>query len=129
MPVGSASLTVAVPLELDGPLLVTVILYRPLPPAINAPTVVLATDRSKEVETGVTGVMMGPLPPPQVGHSFGFEIETWLPGRLPVTFGATVTSRKRTLAPPDGMGFALVHRTLGTAPVQVQPGVEPPLTL
>src|SRR5437868_9120913 len=130
MPAGKVSLTVVVPVELDGPAFETVILYWPLPPGVNVPCATFATDRSKLVVTGVgPPVVAGPLPAPQVGHSFGFEIVTELAAMLPTTLAAMFTSKSSVLLLLDAIELLFVQVTFGTAPVHVQPGVEPALTL
>src|SRR5262245_34081523 len=126
MPAGNRSLSVVVPDESDGPLLVTVILYLPVPPAVNWPTVVLAATRSNEVVTGVVPLEDGPLL--VLLLSPGLLTMTKLAARLPVALEATVTFRNSTLGPPAGIGFGLVQVTFGTLPVHIQPGVEPPPT-
>ena len=62
MPAGSVSLTVVVPLELDGPALLTVIWYMPVPPAVNVPSADFVVVRLKVVASGgVVGFVTGPL--------------------------------------------------------------------
>lgn len=128
-PVGNVSLTVVVPLESDGPLLVTVILYCPVPPAVNVPCAAFATVRSKLVLSEVGGVVIGPFPLVQLGHSFGFETETTLPPKGVTAEEEIVTSRISMLLPPDAIELELVQTAFGAVPVQVQPGDEPALTL
>src|SRR5438477_180953 len=111
MPLGSASLTVVVPVELDGPALLTVILYWPLPPAVKVPCAAFVTARSKLVVTGVGGVTIGPLPPPHVGHSFGFDNTTVFAPSVPDTPGATFTSSNNIMLPPAGIELAFVQVT------------------
>ena len=55
--------------------------------------------------------------------------ETVLAARVPDTFEATLTTRKSTLEPLAGIELAFVQTTLGTLPVQDQPGDEAPPTL
>src|SRR5437868_14509594 len=114
MPAGKVSLTVVVPVELDGPALATVIRYFPVLPAVNVPCAVFVTERSKLVVTGVGPDEAGPLFAPQVGHSFGFDTPAVLAGRFPVTPAPTFTSRINMELPPAAMTFALVQVTLGT---------------
>ncbi len=126
---GSVSATVVVPDESDGPAFETVTLYWPVPPAVNVPCAIFAIVRSKLVLSGVGGVVIGPLPPVQLGHSFGFETETTLPLNGVVADEEMFTSKINMLLPPDAMEFELVQTALGAAPVQLQPGVEPALML
>lgn len=128
-PAGSVSATVVVPDESDGPAFETVILYWPLPPAVNVPCATFAMLRSKLVLSAVGGVVIGPLPLVQLGHSFGFETETTLPLKGVDADEEMFTSKISMLLPPDAMEFELVQTALGAAPVQVQPGVEPALML
>lgn len=51
MAAGNVSVTVVVPVVLDGPALLTVIVYWPLPPAVKVAEAVLVIARSKLDET------------------------------------------------------------------------------
>lgn len=115
-----------VPVESDGPALLTVILYCPEPPATNWPTVVLAVCRLKFCVTGV-GPLEAELLPGVVspglltdallaGSGFGAEGESW-------------TSSTIIVEPLGAIEVVLVHVTLGTLPVQVQPALVAPFTL
>lgn len=123
------SATVVVPEESDGPLFDTVILYWPLPPAVKVPCATFAMLRSKLVVSGVGGVVIGPLPLVQLGHSFGFETETTLPFKGVVADEEMFTSKISMLLPLGAMEFEFVQTALGAAPVQLHPGVEPALML
>src|SRR5205085_77979 len=126
---GKVSLTVVVPVELDSPAFATVILYCPVPPAVNVPCATFVTDRSNVLVSGGAGAVNGPLFW-QLGlaHSLGLLTEATL---LPSGFGALAamfTSSSNMLLPPDGIEFGLLQLTLGTTPVHVQPAPEPALT-
>lgn len=125
-PAGSVSATVVVPVEFDGPLFVTVILYWPVPPAVKAVFATFVTARSKTEFRVVAGVETGPLLAALVS-----------PGLLMLTvFGGSgfdapaemLMSSLSKLSMPDGIGFALVQMTFGTEPEHDQPAVEPAFT-
>lgn len=127
MPAGKVSLTVVVPVEFDGPAFDTVILYWPLPPAVKAPCATFTIERSKLLTTGVGPLDAGPLLPALESPALltvavlaanGFD-----------ALAASVTSRINMLLPPAAIILLLVQLTFGTVPVQVQPVVEPALTL
>src|SRR5256885_1203427 len=125
MPAGKVSLTVVVPVELDGPALETVILYWPVPPAVNVPCATFVTERSKTALSVVGGVVAGPLLPVQaaVVHSFGLLMLTWFEPSGFGALGLSVTSSTSIELPPDGIEAALVQVTFGTAPAQDQPAL------
>lgn len=123
------SVTVFVPVELDGPALLMVILYWPEPPLVNAPIAVLVMVRSKLELSGVTGVVIGPLSLVQVGHSFGLLTVAELPGNGLGAVGLIVTSKISKLLAPAAMTFGFVQVMLGIVPVQVHAAVEPALTV
>lgn len=79
--------------------------------------------------TGVGGVVTGPLPAEQSAHSFGFETETVLPLIGLSAVEAIATSSTRTMLPPDAIEFELVQVTFGTEPVQAQPADEVKFTV
>lgn len=126
-PAGNVSVTVLVPVEFDGPALLIVMLYWPVPPLVKVPTAVLVIVRSKTELSGVGGVLTGPLLLVQVGHSFGFETVTWLAGNGFGAVGDKVTSRISNEFPPAGITFGFVQVMFGMVPEQVQVGVEPAL--
>src|SRR5437868_14642743 len=107
MPAGKVSLTVVVPVELDGPALATVIRYCPVLPAVNVPCAVFVTERSKLVVTGVGPDEAGPLFAPQVGHSFGCDITGRMGVVLPGTVAAAFRSRINMELTPAAMRLAL----------------------
>src|SRR5260221_640185 len=118
MPAGKVSVTVVVPVELDGPAFATVILYCPVPPAVNVPCATFVTDRSKIVVSVGGGAMIGPLLALQLGlvHSLGLLTEATL---LPSGFGALAemfTSSSRIELPLAAIEFGLVQAIFGTAP-------------
>lgn len=117
---------VVVPVESDGPLLVTVSLYCPEPPAMNWPTVVLATVRSKLLLTGVVPLDAELLP---AFASPGLLTEALLAGNGFGADGDNVTSSTIRLLPVGGIAVVLVQVTFGTAPVQVQPALVAPFTV
>lgn len=126
---GNVSVTVLVPVELDGPALLMVMLYWPLPPLVNVPTGVLVIVRSKTELSGVTGVVIGPLSEVHVGHSFGLLTVTELPGNGFGAVGLIVTSKISMLVPPAAITFGLVQVMFGIVPEQVHVAVEPALTV
>lgn len=128
-PAGKVSVTVVVPVVLDGPLLVTVILYWPVPPAVNVPCATFTIARSKFGVSGVGPLEAGPLFALQLGHSFGFDTVTRLAANGLDALAAMLTSSTSTLLPPDAIELELVQVTFGTLPVHVQPGLEIELTL
>src|SRR5258706_13932515 len=117
MPVGKVSVTVVVTIELHTSALQTLIKYLRRPLAVNVPCATFVIERSKTALSVVGGVIVGPLLPPQVGHSFGFVTPTWLVPNGLGALGESVTSSTSIELPPDGMEFAFVQLTLGTAPV------------
>src|SRR5258708_26755706 len=117
MPDGKFSSMVVVPVELDGPLLVTVILYWPPAPAVNVPTASFVTIRSKTELSVVVGVETGPLLAPFV--SPGLLRVTVLAGSGFAAPAEIDMSSNKKLSPPEGIEFVFVQETFGTAPVQV----------
>ena len=128
-PAGSVSDTVVVPVVLDGPLLVTVILYCPMPPAVKVPCATFAMARSKFGVSGVGPLEAGPLLALQLGHSSGLDTVTKFAANGLLALAAMLTSSTSTLLPPDAIELEFVQVTFGTLPVQVQPGLEIGLTL
>lgn len=127
MPLGKVSLTVVVPVELDGPALVTVIWYWPVPPAVKVPCATFATERSKLMFSGVGPVLTGPLLPGL--PSDGLLTVAVLAASGSVALGEMVMSSSNMLLPLARIELLLVQVMPGTVPVQVQPGLEIGLTL
>lgn len=114
------------PVESDGPALVTVILYCPEPPATNWPTVVLAICRLKFCVTGV-GPLEAELLPGVV--SPGLLTDALLAGSGFGAEGDSVTSSTMIVEPLGAIEFVFVQLTFGTLPVQVQPALVAPFTV
>lgn len=117
---------VVVPVESDGPALVTVILYWPEPPATNWPTVVLAICKSKLLVTGVVPLEAELLPGVVSPELFNV---TLLAGNGLGADGESVTSSTIIVEPPGAIEFVLEQVTFGTLPVHVQPALVAPLTV
>lgn len=125
-PDGKTSPIVVVPVESDGPLLVTVSLYFPAPPATNWPTVVFASVRSKLEVTGVVPLeaeLFPGLPSP------GLLTVALLAGSGLGADGDSVTSSTMMLLPVGAIAVVLVQLTFGTLPVHVQPALVAPFTV
>lgn len=128
-PAGKVSVMVLVPVEFDGPALLMVMLYWPLPPLVNVPTGVLVIVKSNTELKGVTGVVIGPLSEVQVGHSLGLLTVAEFPGNGFGAVGLIVTSKISRLFAPAAMTFGLVQVMFGIVPEHVQVAVEPAFTV
>ena len=120
-------MTVVVPVELDGPALLTVIVYWPVPPAVNGAEAAFNTLKSKTILSGVRPLLTGPLLP-------GLPSDGLLTVAVLAASGSDapaeiVTSSSNMLLPLARIELVLVQVTFGTAPVHVQPGLEIGLTL